>query len=94
MASPPEVQGTDVGLLHQADWLAALLHGRWDVTDWNNALKLGFDPAEEAYPGWMMAQVYSPPTLHIGICTCVHTCVVHLVLTCVQACQRDGAAPF
>lgn len=50
-------QGADIGLLHQADWLAALLHGRWDATDWNNALKLGFDPATERYPDWLASQV-------------------------------------
>eukprot|EP00892_Ulva_mutabilis_P009214 jgi/Ulvmu1/6665/UM003_0303.1 len=30
-------------LLHQADWLASLLTGERTTTDWNNALKLGFD---------------------------------------------------
>ena len=53
------MQGADVGLLHQADWLAALLHGRWDATDWNNALKLGFDPATERYPDWLTSQVWA-----------------------------------
>lgn len=46
-------------LLHQADWLAALLHedvGR-GTSDWNNALKLGFDPGSEAYPDWLARQV-------------------------------------
>jgi len=37
-------------LLHQADWLASLLHGRTDTTDWNNALKVGFDPGEAVLP--------------------------------------------
>jgi sugar (pentulose or hexulose) kinase len=37
-------------LLHQADWLAAQLHGRWGISDWHNALKLGYDPAALAYP--------------------------------------------
>lgn len=44
-------------LLHQADWLAALLHGRWAASDWNNCLKLGFDPAAEAFPAWLTSQV-------------------------------------
>lgn len=35
-------------LYHQADWLAAQLHGHW-VSDWHNALKLGYDPARQAY---------------------------------------------
>jgi D-ribulokinase len=37
-------------LLHQADWLASLLHGRTDTTDWNNALKVGFDPGLAVLP--------------------------------------------
>lgn len=43
--------------MHHADWLASLLHGRGGVSDWNNALKLGFDPGEEAYPEWLVSQV-------------------------------------
>ena len=52
--------GAAPALLHQADWLAALLHGRRGVSDWNNALKLGFDPAAEAYPDWLVSQEYAP----------------------------------
>lgn len=37
---------------HQADWLACQLHGVLGVSDYNNALKLGYDPAIEAYPDW------------------------------------------
>ncbi|WP_299487163.1 FGGY-family carbohydrate kinase [Acaryochloris sp. IP29b_bin.137] len=32
-------------LMHQADWLAGLLHGRWGLSDEHNSLKLGYDPA-------------------------------------------------
>ncbi|MDR5638479.1 MULTISPECIES: FGGY-family carbohydrate kinase [unclassified Thermosynechococcus] len=45
-------------LVHQADWLAFLLHGQLGISDWHNALKLGYDPAKEAYPDW-----FSHPTL-------------------------------
>lgn len=31
--------------------------GQCDVSDWNNALKLGFDPETEAYPDWLAHQV-------------------------------------
>ncbi|KAF6265806.1 hypothetical protein COO60DRAFT_1266157 [Scenedesmus sp. NREL 46B-D3] len=51
--------GATPRLMHQADWLAYLLHGRPDVSDWNNALKLGFDPAAEAYPQWLSSQEYA-----------------------------------
>lgn len=44
-------------LEHQADWLAAQLHGRRGATDWHNALKLGFDPQAGAYPPWLVQQV-------------------------------------
>ena len=29
--------------LHQADWLAGLLHGKWGISDYHNTLKLGYD---------------------------------------------------
>lgn len=49
--------GRSPAFAHQADWVAGLLHGQWRVTDYNNALKLGFDPAEECYPEWLADQV-------------------------------------
>lgn len=39
--------------LHQADWLAARLTGRFGLSDDNNALKLGWDPVARAWPGWL-----------------------------------------
>ncbi|CAN1125216.1 D-ribulose kinase [Linum perenne] len=46
-------------LLHQADWLLWLLHGKIGVTDYNNALKVGYDPELESYPPWLLNQPYS-----------------------------------
>ena len=49
----------DLLLLHQADWLSFLLLESPDalgVSDYNNALKLGYDPEIEDYPEWMKAQ--------------------------------------
>ncbi len=40
-------------LLHQADWLAFLLHGRLGISDYHNALKLGYDVETLAYPDWL-----------------------------------------
>lgn len=40
-------------LLHQADWMAAQLHGRWGITDYHNGLKLGADPVTQTYPAWL-----------------------------------------
>ncbi|NMG23074.1 FGGY-family carbohydrate kinase, partial [Brasilonema bromeliae] len=39
--------------LHQADWLAFLLHGQLGITDYHNALKLGYDVEELKYPEWL-----------------------------------------
>ena len=67
------VQAKELGhqpcLLHQADWISGQLHSRWDTSDWNNSLKLGFDPAEERFPPWLTSQVqrchvYRPSSPH------------------------------
>jgi 7-cyano-7-deazaguanine reductase len=39
-------------LLHQADWIAGRLSGRFDVSDYNNCLKLGYDAQHGAWPTW------------------------------------------
>jgi D-ribulokinase len=44
--------------LHQADWLAFLLHDQPGISDYHNSLKLGYDPATETYPSW-----FEHPTL-------------------------------
>jgi D-ribulokinase len=46
--------------LHQADWLASLLHGQWGVSDYHNALKLGYDVVQLRYPEWLTAMPYFP----------------------------------
>jgi D-ribulokinase len=40
--------------LHQADWLAFLLHGKLGISDYHNALKLGFDVGTLCYPDWLI----------------------------------------
>ncbi|WP_293338365.1 FGGY-family carbohydrate kinase [Microcoleus sp. CAWBG58] len=40
--------------LHQADWLAFLLHGKLGISDYHNALKLGFDVDTLCYPDWLI----------------------------------------
>ncbi len=59
--------GEGLVLAHQADYIASLLHGRVGVSDWHNALKLGYDPGEEAYPPWLLAQVCRPGNIGIRI---------------------------
>ncbi|MEL6222334.1 MAG: FGGY-family carbohydrate kinase [Cyanobacteria bacterium J06627_8] len=39
--------------LHQADWLAFLLHGKLGISDYHNSLKLGYDVEHLVYPEWM-----------------------------------------
>jgi D-ribulokinase len=39
--------------LHQADWISGRLSGRFGHSDWNNCLKLGYDPERRAWPGWL-----------------------------------------
>ncbi len=43
-----------VYLLHQADWLASLLHGLLGQGDYHNALKLGYDVENLRYPDWLL----------------------------------------
>jgi len=50
---PPYLKMQQVMLLHQADWLAAQLHGQVGLTDYHNALKLGYDIDLLQYPDWM-----------------------------------------
>jgi xylulokinase len=39
--------------LHQADWLGFLLHGKLGISDYHNALKLGYDVEALQYPQWL-----------------------------------------
>ncbi len=56
--------------LHQADWLAFLLHGQLGISDYHNALKLGYDVENSCYPDWLkslpissvLPQVLTPGT--------------------------------
>lgn len=43
--------------LHQADWITGKLAGLYGVSDWNNALKLGYDPRRRIWPDWVRALV-------------------------------------
>ncbi|WP_137930689.1 FGGY-family carbohydrate kinase [Mesorhizobium comanense] len=42
-------------MLHQADWIAGNLSGRFDVSDENNALKTGYDVEARHWPDWIAA---------------------------------------
>ncbi|MBE9063482.1 FGGY-family carbohydrate kinase [cf. Phormidesmis sp. LEGE 11477] len=44
----------DVHIAHQADWIASRLHGQLPISDYHNALKLGYDVKMLAYPDWLL----------------------------------------
>lgn len=47
-----DTEGT-ARVIHQADWIAGCLSGRFDISDENNALKTGYDPLERRWPDWL-----------------------------------------
>lgn len=72
------IRGCRPMLCHHADWVAAFLHGQRGVSDWNSALKLGFEPATECWPDWLLAQVRictgpDKPVRASQRACCVHT---------------------
>jgi sugar (pentulose or hexulose) kinase len=50
-------------VLHQADWIAGRLSGRFGVSDENNALKAGYDPVARRWPDWLGATGARPEVL-------------------------------
>ncbi|MBZ9671534.1 FGGY-family carbohydrate kinase [Mesorhizobium sp. ES1-3] len=42
-------------VLHQADWIAGKLSGRFGISDENNALKTGYDVEARRWPDWIAA---------------------------------------
>jgi sugar (pentulose or hexulose) kinase len=49
-------------VLHQSDWVAGMFTGRFGVSDYNNALKLGYDPSGLRWPAWLQ-RLSLPPGL-------------------------------
>ena len=49
----------DYYFLHQADWLGFLLHGQLGISDYHNALKLGYDLIDLDYPQWLKNQSFA-----------------------------------
>ncbi len=41
-------------IVHQADWIAGQLCRRFNFSDFNNALKTGFDPVNKIWPLWLL----------------------------------------
>mgnify|MGYP006422102437 CR=1 FL=1 len=60
---PQRQSSQPVLALHQADWIGGRLRGHFGDSDWNNALKLGFDPHRLAWPDWLLAMDLNPVRL-------------------------------
>jgi sugar (pentulose or hexulose) kinase len=58
LAAQPQMLDRSRYFLHQADWLAYHLHGKLGVSDYHNALKLGYDVESLCYPDWLERQPY------------------------------------
>ena len=61
--------------MHQADWLSYLMHGKLGVSDYHNALKLGYDPELLGYPDWLKAWALKNPRLVLPEVFAPSTCV-------------------
>lgn len=91
--------------LHQADWLAFLLHGQLGFSDYHNSLKLGYDPATETYPAWFTTPLLQPlmprlpqvlpPGTCIGRVSAAIAAQLDLPLDCeIRAGTTDSIAAF
>jgi D-ribulokinase len=70
LASQQELFRQAKYFLHQADWLAYHLHGKLGISDYHNALKLGYDVESLCYPDWLERHAYRlllPQVLQPGI---------------------------
>ena len=69
-----QLHQNQVVCLNQADWIAGNFMQRFDSSDENNALKLGFDVVNRCWPDWMQAlecvsilpQKIYPPGMEMG----------------------------
>jgi sugar (pentulose or hexulose) kinase len=88
--------------LHQADWLAFLLHGKLGISDYHNALKLGYDVEHFCYPTWLtklaiaplLPQVLAPGTVIATLTPEIATRFNFSPDCCVCAGTTDSIAAF
>jgi sugar (pentulose or hexulose) kinase len=89
-------------LLHQADWLAYLLHGKLGISDYHNALKLGYDVDNLCYPQWLQDLPFShlcpqvlSPGASVGVLTETNRQRLNLPPNCiVKIGTTDSIAAF
>ncbi|MEM7594982.1 MAG: FGGY-family carbohydrate kinase [Cyanobacteria bacterium P01_A01_bin.83] len=89
-------------LLHQADWLGFLLHGKLGISDYHNSLKLGYDVDYLCYPNWLQnlpfnnlyPQVLAPGAT-VGVVTSANCQRLNLAADCViKTGTTDSIAAF
>ncbi|MBT9611798.1 MAG: FGGY-family carbohydrate kinase [Burkholderiales bacterium] len=86
----------------QASWLASMLTGKPGISDYHNALKLGYDVAALAWPTWMrplnvgayLPQVVTPGTLLGAVAREVARKLDISPTCCVRAGTTDSIAAF
>lgn len=88
--------------LNQADWLTGLLSGRPGLSDYHNALKMGFDVEAKRWPSWIgkltdverLPKVVAPGS-DIGLVEHVHAVKLGLNGDClIRAGTTDSIAAF
>jgi sugar (pentulose or hexulose) kinase len=89
--------------LHQADWIAGCLCGCFGDSDYNNALKLGYDPLTEQWPPWLtdlavdtgrLPRVHAPGTRLATVAADVAQALGLPADTAVVAGTTDSVAAF
>jgi sugar (pentulose or hexulose) kinase len=50
--------------MHQADWLGFLLHEKLGISDYHNALKLGYNVVDCCYPQWLIQGLQKHAKIH------------------------------
>jgi sugar (pentulose or hexulose) kinase len=90
-------------VLHQADWIAGRLGGRFGVSDENNALKAGYDPILRRWPAWfsdlgvrpaVLPEIVEPGTPIALVSHAIMTRFGFPPDTAVVAGTTDGCAAF
>lgn len=89
---------TPARVLHQADWIAGQLSGRFDISDANNALKTGYDPVADHWPDWIartgLDMALLPTVVTPGTPTGTTAAFGFTPNTLVVAGTTDGCASF
>jgi D-ribulokinase len=98
-----QTQSGVIRLIQQADWISGQFSERFDMTDENNALKLGYDPIARRWPDWLaevglepdrLATVVPPGTTTSTIARCRASALGLVADVAIVAGTTDGCAAF